>query len=167
MIPRIKRSRESRIGGGIDEAAANYRAARRWSTPKNAGNFAEIEGRLVPWGACALGLASASVFREEGGVFQRSAEDQGWDDAAARTLDPRDPMLEPVQTRRPFGVGAKAAARNHLPDGLMRPILAVPVGDRFAAWPLRSMDHTQPAMTSRRMSAPCWQSSLIRRLAYL
>jgi hypothetical protein len=40
-------------------------------------------------------------------------------------------MLEPVQTRRPFGVDAKAAARNHLPDGLMRPILAVPVGDRF------------------------------------
>jgi hypothetical protein len=97
----------------------------------NAGNFAEIEGHLVHGAHSALGLASASVFREESGVFHRSAEDQGWDDAAARTLDPRDPMLEPVQTRRPFGVDAKAAARNHLPDGLMRPILAVPVGDRF------------------------------------
>jgi hypothetical protein len=95
----------------------------------NAGNFAEIEGHLVHGAHSALCLASASVFREEGGVFRRSAEDQGWDDAAARTLDPRDPMLKPVQMRRPFGVDAKAAARNHLPNGLMQPIVAVPVGD--------------------------------------
>jgi len=95
-----------------------------------AGDFAEIEGHLVHGAHSALALASASVFREEGGVFRRSAEDQGWDNAAARTLDPRDPMLEPVQTRRPFGVDPKAAARNRLPDGLMRPIVAVPVGDR-------------------------------------
>jgi AraC-like DNA-binding protein len=33
--------------------------------------------------------ANSSRVREEGGVFRRSAEDQGWDDAAARTLDPR------------------------------------------------------------------------------
>jgi hypothetical protein len=63
-------------------------------------------------------------------VFVRSAEDQGWDEAA-RTLDPRDPMLEPVLSRRPFGVDAKAAARNRLPGGLMQPIVAVPVGDRI------------------------------------
>jgi hypothetical protein len=97
----------------------------------HAGNFAEIEGHLVHGARSALCLASASVFREEGGVFRRTAEDQGWDDAAARTLDPRDPMLEPVQMHRPFGVDAKAAARNRLPDGLMQPIIAVPVGDRF------------------------------------
>jgi hypothetical protein len=96
-----------------------------------AGNFAEIEGHLVHGAHSALCLASASVFREEGGVFRRHAEDQGWDDSAARTLDPSDPMLEPVQMRRPFGVDAKAAARNHLPDGLMQPVVAVPVGDRF------------------------------------
>ena len=95
----------------------------------NAGNFAEIEGHLVHGAHSALCLASASVFREEGGVFRRSAEDQGWDDAAARTLDPRDPMLKPVQMRRPFGVDAKGAARNHLPNGLMQPIVAVPIGD--------------------------------------
>ena len=34
-------------------------------------------------------------------------------------------------THRPFGISAEAAARNHLPDGLRRPILAVPVGDRL------------------------------------
>jgi hypothetical protein len=50
----------------------------------NAGNFAEIEGHLVHGAHSALGLASASVFREEGGVFQRSAEDQGWDGAGEK-----------------------------------------------------------------------------------
>ena len=97
----------------------------------NAENFPEIEGHLVHGARSALGLASASVFREEGGVYRRSAEDQGWSNATARTLDPSDPMLEPLQTRRPFGVDAKAAARNRLPDGLMQPIVAVPVGDRL------------------------------------
>jgi hypothetical protein len=48
-----------------------------------AGDFAEIEGHLVHGAHSALGLASASVFREEGGVFRRSAEDQGCDNAAA------------------------------------------------------------------------------------
>jgi hypothetical protein len=79
----------------------------------------------------ALGLASASVFREDDRVFRRTAADQGWDEAAAQVLDPSDPMLEPVHARRPFGVNAQAAARNHLPDGLTRPILAVPIGDRL------------------------------------
>jgi hypothetical protein len=94
-------------------------------------NFAELEGHLVHGARNALGLASASIFREAGGVFVRSAEDQGWDEAAARTLDPRDPMLKPLQSRRPFDVDAKAAARNRLPGGLMQPIVAVPVGDRI------------------------------------
>jgi len=97
----------------------------------NAGNFAEIEAHLVQGVHNALGLASASVFLEEDRVFRRSAADQGWDDAATRTLDSSDPMLEPMHTRRPFRVDAQAAARNRLPNGLMRPILAVPVGDRL------------------------------------
>jgi hypothetical protein len=93
-------------------------------------NFAELEGHLVHGARSALDLASASIFREAGGVFVRSADDQGWDEAA-RTLDPGDPMLKPLQSRRPFGVDAKAAARNRLPGGLMQPVVAVPVGDRF------------------------------------
>jgi hypothetical protein len=97
----------------------------------NASSVAEIEGHLVHGVHGALGLASASIFREEGGIFRRDAQDGGWDGASARTLDPQDPMLEPVRTCRPFGIDAKAAARNHLPEGLARPVLAVPVGDRF------------------------------------
>jgi hypothetical protein len=97
----------------------------------NAENYAEIESHLVQGVHNALGLASASVFRNEGHNFRRTAADQGWDDAATRTLDPTDPMLEPAHTPRPFSVNAQAAARNRLPGGLMRPILAVPVGDRL------------------------------------
>jgi hypothetical protein len=97
----------------------------------SAGSFAEIEANLVQGVRGALDLASASVFRLEGRIFRRSAADQGWDDAATRTLDSGDPMLEPIRTHHPFGISAEAAARNHLPDGLTRPILAVPVGDRL------------------------------------
>ena len=97
----------------------------------NAETVAEIEGHLVQGVHNALDLASASVFREEGHIFRRTAADQGWDDAAARTLDADDPMLEPAHGHRAFGVNAQAAARNRLPDGLMRPILAIPVGDRL------------------------------------
>jgi hypothetical protein len=97
----------------------------------NAVNFAEIEAHLVQGVHNALGLASASVFREDNRVFRRTASDQGWDDAAAQVLDPSDPMLEPAHTHRPFSVAAEAAARSNLPIGLKRPILAVPVGDRL------------------------------------
>ena len=97
----------------------------------NAGNYADIESHLVHGVHNALGLASASVFREDGRTFRRTAADEGWDDAATQTLDPSDSMLEPAHTHRPFNVNAQAAARNRLPGGLMRPILAVPIGDRL------------------------------------
>jgi hypothetical protein len=40
-------------------------------------------------------------------------------------------MLEPAHAHRPYDVDGEAAARDDLPGGLMRPILAVPVGDRL------------------------------------
>jgi len=99
----------------------------------NAASYAEIETHLVQGVHDALKLASASVFREDerGRVFRRTAADQGWNPAAAQVLDPGDPMLQPAHAHRPFNVNAKAAMRNHLPDGLMRPIVAVPVGDQL------------------------------------
>jgi hypothetical protein len=42
----------------------------------------------------ALGLASASVFRQQEHVYKRTASDQAWDNTTAKPLDPRDPMLE-------------------------------------------------------------------------
>jgi len=97
----------------------------------SAETFAEVETHLVHGVRNALDLVSASVFRHEGHIFRRATADHGWDDGATRTLDSGDPMLEPIRTHRPFGISAQAAARNHLPDGLRRPILAVPVGDRL------------------------------------
>ncbi len=96
----------------------------------SAEDFAEIETNLVQGVQNALDLASATLFRHEGRVFRRAAAHHGWDDAT-RTLEPGDPMLEPIRTHHPFGISAEAAARNRLPDGLRRPILAVPVGDRL------------------------------------
>jgi len=94
-------------------------------------SFGEIEAQLVLGVHDALGLASASIFREQNHIFQRTAADQSWDHAT-RILDPNDPLLEPAHAhRRPYDIDPAAAARNHLPSGLMQPILAVPVGDQL------------------------------------
>ena len=93
-------------------------------------SYGEIDAQLVQGVHNALGLASASVFREQDHVFRRTAADDTWD-GATRILDPSDPLLGPAQTHRPYDVDAAAATRNKLPDGLTRPILAVPVGDRL------------------------------------
>ena len=93
-------------------------------------SYGEIEAQLVQGAHHALGLASASIFREQNNIFQRTAADHAWD-GAARTLDPNDPLVKPAHAHRPYDVDSAAATRNHLPSGLMRPILAVPVGDRL------------------------------------
>jgi hypothetical protein len=93
-------------------------------------NYGEIESQLVQGVRNALRLASASIFREQGRVFRRTAADDTWE-GATRVLDPHDPLLAPAQANRPYDVDAAAATRNDLPDGLTRPILAVPVGDRL------------------------------------
>ena len=93
-------------------------------------SYGEIEAQLVQGVHNALRLASASIFREQDYVFQRTAADHAWDNAT-RILDPNDPLLGPAHAHRPYDVDPAAVTRNHLPDGLMRPILAVPVGDRL------------------------------------
>ena len=93
-------------------------------------SYGEIEAQLVQGAHQALGLASASIFREQNNIFKRTAADHAWD-GAARTLDANDPLVKPAHAHRPYDVDSAAATRNHLPSGLMRPILAVPVGDRL------------------------------------
>src|SRR5215470_2861739 len=93
-------------------------------------NYGEVESQLVQGVHNALRLASASIFREQGRIFRRTAADDTWD-GATRVLDPHDPLLSRAQANRPYDVDATAATRNDLPDGLTRPILAVPVGDRL------------------------------------
>jgi hypothetical protein len=70
------------------------------------------------------------MFREQDHTFRRTSADQSWDNAA-RILDPGDPILERAHTHRRYAIADEAGARNDLPDGLMRPILAVPVGDQL------------------------------------
>jgi len=93
-------------------------------------SYGEIETQLVQGVHDALRLASAGIFREQDNVFQRTAADHTWDDAT-RVLDPNDPLLKSAYAHRPYDVDLAAATRNRFPDGLMRPILAVPVGDRL------------------------------------
>jgi hypothetical protein len=93
-------------------------------------DYNEVEAQLVQGVHDALGLASASVFRERDNLFQRTAADRAWDDAA-RTLDLNDPVLGPAHAHRPYELDAKTAASHRFPSGLMRPVLAVPVGDQL------------------------------------
>ena len=93
-------------------------------------SYDEIEAQIVQGVHGALGLASASIFREQDDVFQRTAADHAWDNAT-RILDPNDPLFGSAHPHRPYDIAAAAARRSDFPDGLMRPILAVPVGDRL------------------------------------
>jgi hypothetical protein len=96
----------------------------------NAKSYNEIEAQLVQGVHNALGLASASLFRKQDHIFQRTAADPAWDDAT-QTLDPNDPLLKRAHGHQPYEIDSVAATRIHLPGGLMRPILVVPVGDRL------------------------------------
>ena len=97
----------------------------------NAKTLFEIESQLVQGAREALSLASASLFREDSGVFRRSTTDDAWDDTTTQTLDPNDPIVQIARAHRPFNVTAQAGTCSRLPVGLMRPILAIPVGDRL------------------------------------
>jgi hypothetical protein len=124
----------------------------------NARSVAEVEGHLVHGVYEAFHLASASLFREEDGQFLRTSENHGWDDALGRELDLQDPMLAPLRDRRPFDIDAEGARRNDFPEGLARPVLAVPIGDRFRCLALAfygahaagdDLNHDERAMLAR------------------
>jgi GAF domain-containing protein len=78
----------------------------------------------------SLRLASAGIFRKQHDIFRRIAADHTWHDATP-SLDPSDPLMAPAQSGHPYSIDLEAARRHHFPDGLVRPILAVPVGDRL------------------------------------
>lgn len=97
----------------------------------HADSLAEIERLLVEEPVKALGLASAALFREDGGRYVRSAG-VGWGPSDLDTLTEGEPPLPAAQTSGPFPV---TAACGGLPDDLARPVLGAPVGNartRFA-----------------------------------
>ena len=94
-------------------------------------NFTGVEAQLVHGVYKALGLASASVFRQQEQVYKRTASDPTWDDTTAKMLDPTDRMLEHARAHHPYDLGGALKPQDALPTGLSRPILAVPIGDQL------------------------------------
>ncbi len=110
---------------------AERRLAEVGDTILQAGSVGEIERLLVNEPMRSLGLASAAVFREQGGVFRRRVS-AGWGPDDADTLASNDPLLSARFTRKPYVLDTiEAAQTSHprLPDDLARPVLAVPVGN--------------------------------------
>ena len=94
-----------------------------------------LEGLLVKGPCQALDLASAVLYREDGGVFRRRPGAEGWGEAdTAATLHPGDPLLSGMKALRPFEIGRDAARGADLPQGPARPGLAVPIADRLRAY---------------------------------
>ncbi len=97
-------------------------------TIQHADSLAEMERLLVDEPLRSLVLTSAALFREEAGAFRRHVS-AGWDASASQVLDaatlaPRGRLL---CAEYPIGLGAMPNAK--LPEGLGRPVLAVPVGN--------------------------------------
>lgn len=92
--------------------------------------FAEIDRLLAQEPFQRLNLASAASFRRAGHNYVRGPSAEGWDTAAAEKIAPDAKLLRPLAERRPFTIPEADGAA--LPQGLARPVLAVP-----AASPLR------------------------------
>jgi hypothetical protein len=99
-------------------------------------DFATIETHLVGGVQKTLGLASASIFLEEGAAFRRGAIAGGWNEQGIETLEPDEHLQRGLDARGPFAIKSNVAKRNHLPDGPMRPVLGLPIGTRFDIYAL-------------------------------
>jgi hypothetical protein len=95
---------------------------------------AEIDRLLTDEPARLLKLTSAAAFRNDGSVFRREGESEGWSGRTTRTLEADLPLLAPLAEGQPFAIAEDAAPDLALPTGLSRPVLAVP-----AVSPLRCL----------------------------
>jgi len=97
-----------------------------------AGSFAKIEHLLVSAPVQTLGLASAAVFRDEGGALYRRQNGAGWEPRDTAALDPQAQVLAGLTAEQPLHIDADDADdadRIRLPSGLRRPVLAIEVGN--------------------------------------
>jgi len=92
----------------------------------------EIDRLLAQEPFQRLKLTSAASFRRDGQRFVRGESAKGWDGVAASALDVDAPLLRPVSGGTPFSLPDVGRDGPELPQGLARPVLAVP-----AASPLR------------------------------
>jgi hypothetical protein len=98
------------------------------------GSLTEIEQLLVDEPLRTLTLASAALFREEGGAFRRHIS-AGWDASETEVLDAAALLCRARHRGAAYRIDPDALTNVRLPDGLGRPLLAVPVGNprRFFA----------------------------------
>ncbi len=94
--------------------------------------LAEIDRLLTQEPFQKLNLTSAASFVRAGHKFVRGPSAAGWDGRAAAKFDPGAPLLAPRAAGKPCAVAGEEGDLAGLPDGLARPIVAVP-----AASPLR------------------------------
>ena len=87
---------------------------------------AEIDRLLAQEPFQRLSLTSAASFRRDGQRFVRGASAKGWDGAAVSALDADAALLRPVSGGTPFSVPDVEGDGPDLPQGLARPVLAVP-----------------------------------------
>ncbi len=99
-------------------------------------DFATIENHLVGGVQKTLGLASAGIFCKEGAAFRRASIAGGWDEQGIKTLEPDEPLQRGLNARRPFAITSHVAKRHHLPEGPMRPVLGLPIANRFDVYAL-------------------------------
>jgi hypothetical protein len=92
----------------------------------------EIDRLLADETSEALALASAASFRNRGNSYFRDENGKGWTNGSARTLKSDEPLLAPLDKGKPFAIGDDDGKDIAFPEGLARPILAVP-----AASPIR------------------------------
>jgi hypothetical protein len=97
-------------------------------------SLAEIERLLVDEPLRSLMLASAALFREEAGGFRRHVS-AGWDAAAADVLDAQALLHHARHRGAAYRIEPDTLPDARLPEGLARPLVAVPVGNprRFFA----------------------------------
>jgi len=94
-------------------------------------DFGAVEAQLVGEGATAFHLASAAFFRRDGDIFRRTSYAGDWKEEDVRALEPDELMRDTLKARKPFDIDEDFAKRNRLPEGLARPVIAVPVANRF------------------------------------
>jgi tryptophan-rich sensory protein/uncharacterized small protein (DUF1192 family) len=94
--------------------------------------LAQIDRLLAQEPFQKLKLTSAASFLRAGHNFVRGPNAEGWDERAAAEFESGAPLLAPLASGEPFTVPEEDGTSAGLPDGLARPVVAVP-----AASPLR------------------------------